>query len=209
MKRVHVIGGKNHGKTTLVIDLIHELDDRGLRAGAIKHSHHHHELDIPRKDSYGHRESGAVVVGVLSPAMNALFWTGDAGASSESTNSAARYDTFASAMLGCDVVLVEGDSRTAAPKIEVCRAQFDTQSMADRLADVRAIVTDDEIRSELPILHRNDVPSIVDFLLRMLNDESSSSVGESCGEQRLLVNDFAKPQCGLEAFPEFSLRLQP
>ena len=59
MKRVHVIGGKNHGKTTLIMDLIRELTARGLQVGTIKHTHHKHELDIPGKDSYRHRESGA------------------------------------------------------------------------------------------------------------------------------------------------------
>jgi hypothetical protein len=30
MKRLHIIGGKNHGKTTLVVELVKELTRRGV-----------------------------------------------------------------------------------------------------------------------------------------------------------------------------------
>src|SRR5688572_18967669 len=106
MKRVHVIGGKNHGKTTLITDLIRELTARGIRVGTIKHTHHKHELDIPGKDSYRHRESGASVVGTLSRSMNALFWPIEPKESLEESRQAdRRYDAFSSAFSECDLVL--------------------------------------------------------------------------------------------------------
>ncbi len=71
MKRLHVIGGKNHGKTTLVVDLIAELTSRGFRVGSIKHTHHEHELDIPGKDSHRHRSAGACKAAILSRSMSA------------------------------------------------------------------------------------------------------------------------------------------
>ncbi|MCA9266810.1 MAG: molybdopterin-guanine dinucleotide biosynthesis protein B, partial [Planctomycetales bacterium] len=69
MKRLHLIGRKNHGKTRLIVDLVEELTSRGLRVGTIKHTHHRHELDTPGKDSYQHRTAGAAVVGILSRSM--------------------------------------------------------------------------------------------------------------------------------------------
>jgi molybdopterin-guanine dinucleotide biosynthesis protein MobB len=74
MKRLHVIGGKNHGKTTLVVELVKEFSRRGISVGTIKHTHHQHELDVPGKDSYRHRMAGAAAVGILSPSMSALFF---------------------------------------------------------------------------------------------------------------------------------------
>ena len=62
MHRLHIIGGKNHGKTTLIVELVQELTKRNLRVGTIKHTHHRHELDVPGKDSYRHRLAGAEVV---------------------------------------------------------------------------------------------------------------------------------------------------
>jgi len=150
-KRVHIVGGKNHGKTTLVVELVELLRAQGLRVGTIKHTHHHHELDTPEKDSYRHRQAGAAAVGILSPSMNVIFWpptepwesTGDR-----------RYDAFAPLLEHCDVVLVEGDTQTAGPKIEVWRASIGTRPLAERDRSIVAIVTDDAPRLPTPIWPR-------------------------------------------------------
>ncbi len=71
--RLHIIGRKNAGKTTLVVELIERLTGRGLVVGSIKHTHHRHELDVPGKDSYRHREAGAAPVAIVSPGMTAVF----------------------------------------------------------------------------------------------------------------------------------------
>ena len=163
MKRVHIIGGKNHGKTTLVTELIAEFQSRGMRVGTIKHTHHQHELDTPGKDSYRHREAGAEVVGILSSSMNAVFWPKNEPKSPESGDE--RYRGFAPAFADCDLVLVEGDTRTSAPKLEVWRAVNDTPPIADRLTDIRLIVTDDPIQTAVPILARANVAAIADFIL--------------------------------------------
>lgn len=170
MKRVHIVGGKNHGKTTLVAELVVELRGRGLQVGTIKHTHHQHELDTPGKDSHTHREAGAAVVGILTRSMNAVFWPRESGASdsAEPDNSDQRYAQFAPSFAECDVVIVEGDTRTAAPKLEVWRAVNETPSIADRLAAVRAVVTDDPIETSLPVLPRTDIAGIADFVLRQV-----------------------------------------
>ena len=59
MRRIHIIGRKNSGKTTLVVELVQQLSAMGKRVATIKHTHHRHELDVPGKDSYRHREAGA------------------------------------------------------------------------------------------------------------------------------------------------------
>ena len=42
--------------------------------GPSKHTHHHHELDTPGKDSFRHRQAGAKAVGIVAPTMSAIFW---------------------------------------------------------------------------------------------------------------------------------------
>jgi molybdopterin-guanine dinucleotide biosynthesis protein B len=162
MNRVHVIGGKNHGKTTLIEELVKEFTARGLRVGTIKHTHHHHELDVPGKDSYRHREAGAVVVGILSRSMNALFWSG------EHSSEDARYQDFAEAFSDCHVVLVEGDTPSTAPKVEVWRAELNTPPLALRIENVRAIITADKMDCGLPLLPRSDISSIANFIARIV-----------------------------------------
>jgi len=47
------------GKTTLLVQLIPVLKQRGLRIAVIKHAHHNFDVDKPGKDSYELRKDGA------------------------------------------------------------------------------------------------------------------------------------------------------
>ncbi|WP_197525548.1 molybdopterin-guanine dinucleotide biosynthesis protein B [Pseudobythopirellula maris] len=166
MNRLHIVGGKNHGKTTLVCELVELFAARGLRVGTIKHTHHAHELDTPGKDSHRHRKAGAAVVGILSPGLSAVFWP---PADDERTD---RYAAFAPRMAGCDLVLVEGDSATTAPKVEVWR---EAAGGAPRFAADRstlAIISDDPLgaplaASPLPVMPRS-ADDLADRLLSLL-----------------------------------------
>ena len=71
MKRLHIVGRKNSGKTTLIVDLVRHLTALGHRVGTIKQTHHQHELDTPGNDSHRHRQAGAAAVGIVSPALHA------------------------------------------------------------------------------------------------------------------------------------------
>jgi len=165
MKRVHIIGRKNHGKTTLVSELVGEFQSRGLKVGTIKHTHHHHELDTPGKDSYLHRQAGASVVGIVSRSMNAVFWD---QSNEDSAPENDRYAAFAPAFSSCDLVIVEGDVHTNALKLEVWRSVFDCPPMSDECSDVAVLITDDRPLNSVSVLARSDVASIADYIQREL-----------------------------------------
>ncbi|MBW2565111.1 MAG: molybdopterin-guanine dinucleotide biosynthesis protein MobB, partial [Deltaproteobacteria bacterium] len=44
---IHIIGQPGSGKTTLIVDIIKELNKRNIKVGSMKHSAHIHELDKP------------------------------------------------------------------------------------------------------------------------------------------------------------------
>ena len=162
MKPIHIVGRRNHGKTTLLVELLEELTGRGVRVGTIKHSSHSHELDTPGKDSHRHCEAGAEVVGILSPAMNALFWT------PRNADDADPYDEFGAMFALCDLVLVEGDSQTAAAKIEVWRSELGSPPLAESDASVLAVVTNDALESNVATLPRNDIPALARWIVERL-----------------------------------------
>jgi molybdopterin-guanine dinucleotide biosynthesis protein B len=159
--RLHIIGRKNSGKTTLVAELIAHLTRRGLRVGSIKHTHHHHELDVPGKDSFRHRESGASPVAILSPGMTAIFRPNSSGIAADG------YAWLEGAFGECDLVLVEGDSETRAAKIEVWRAAAGSPPMAAEIPDVRAVVTDDLPRVSQPLWPRANVTELAERILEL------------------------------------------
>ena len=169
MKRLHIIGHKGHGKTRLIVDLLRELTKRGMCVGSIKHTHHRHEFDTPGKDSYEHRRAGASPVGLVSSSMCAAFRPSTGQESEE------RYDAFGSLFTECDFVLVEGDSQTLAPKIEVWRSSQGTARIADEDSSVLAVVTDDELEIEMSTLRRADVPALADWILHVLSGKAAES----------------------------------
>jgi len=166
MNRIHIIGRKNSGKTTLVVELVQRLNAMGIRVGTIKHTHHRHELDVPGKDSFRHREAGAAAVGILSPSMNAVFWPGSSADDSESREE--RYVMFSLLFANCEMILVEGDSQTTALRIEVWRNEVTDQPLAKTDPSIHAVISDDPVDVAMNVWPRSDVPMIVEKLLTLI-----------------------------------------
>jgi molybdopterin-guanine dinucleotide biosynthesis protein B len=159
MKAIQIVGRREHGKTTLVVELLRELGRRGLRAGSIKHSSHTHELDAPGKDSYRHREAGAAPAAVITPRLTAIHLP----VAQEQV-----LDRVAPLFEECDLVLVEGWlGRSGWPKVEVWRAEAGGVPLAIGRSDIEAVVTDDALAVDLPVWPRSDVSGLCDRLLRL------------------------------------------
>ncbi len=169
MNRVHIVGRKNSGKTTLIVELVEWLTQQGYRVGTIKHTHHHHELDTPGKDSFRHREAGSCAIGILSPAMNARLWPNPApekNGDDASANQAAEQSTLLHSFMDqCDLVLVEGDSQTTAMKLGVGRAENTNEPMIAQGENFSALITDDKFETDLPVLPRRDIPALATWIL--------------------------------------------
>ena len=158
--RIHIVGRRNSGKTTLVCDLVRELTTRGMRVATIKHTHHNHELDTPGKDSWNHREAGAVGVGILSPHMLAAFVP-----SNRSEHTTADYDQLNTMFPDCDLLIVEGDLHADGVKLEVWRAEVSEQPYAAEGHDIRSVISDDPVRSAPEVWSRKDVPNLATQVL--------------------------------------------
>jgi molybdopterin-guanine dinucleotide biosynthesis protein B len=162
--RIHIVGRKNAGKTTLVCDLIDALTQQGLRVATVKHTHHQHELDVPGKDSWRHREAGAAAVGILSPGMVAMFLPQNREQAGQQ-----RYQLFdAVAFQDCDLLLVEGDLQADAPRVEVWRVVVGEQPWAATDNSIVAVVTDDvPLHVSCPLWSRDDVAGLVSRILQL------------------------------------------
>jgi molybdopterin-guanine dinucleotide biosynthesis protein B len=160
VKRLHIVGRKNHGKTTLILELIPELTRRGLRVGTIKHTRHVHELDTPESDSCRHRQAGAAPAAIVTGNLIGVYlpWQADGDC----------YARLAPLFDACDLVLVEGDLRASAPKLEVWRETVGTPCVAPTHLDVVAVVSDDRPDVVQPIWPRADLVGLADCILSLL-----------------------------------------
>ena len=160
MKRIHIVGRKNHGKTALIVDLLRELPRRSLCAGTIKHSSNLHELDTPGKDSFRQRQAGANPTAIVTNDLIGLYVCRDAKTDF--------YDQLAAMFTGCDLVLVEGDLDGAGVKIEVWREAVGGACLASQRPDIAAVVSDDRPKTNVPIWPRRDIVQLVDHILALL-----------------------------------------
>ena len=158
MKVISIVGHSGSGKTTLVEKLIREFSDRGLRVATIKHAHHKVVLDTPGKDSYRYKEAGAVMSMLVT--TNELQLVADATHQREPEQLAKRF-------LGeADIVLAEGFSLCATPKIEVIRRKCAKPPRCAIEQGLIAIVTDiDGVHVQLPHFGLEDITGIADFIL--------------------------------------------
>ena len=152
------VGHSNAGKTPFVEQLLAELTRRGRRVAAIKHAHHAVELDTAGKDSWRYNQAGAVMSMLVT--RDALQLVADATDRREPQQLAARF-------LGeADLVLAEGFSHAAGPKIEVLRRACGKPPRCQLEDGLIALVTDcEEAHPSLPHFALDDVAGVADFVL--------------------------------------------
>ena len=151
-----VVGGSGSGKTTYLERLIPELRGMGLRVGTIKHHPGDFEMDIPGKDSWRHRQAGAVATMVSSPGRIGMVLEVDHDHNPEE---------LASFISDVDIVLAEGYKRAQCPKIEIFRSEVHDKPFCIDDGYLMAIVTDADVDLEAPRFVMDDVRGLAAFLL--------------------------------------------
>ncbi|MCW5695127.1 MAG: molybdopterin-guanine dinucleotide biosynthesis protein B [Bauldia sp.] len=158
-----VVGWKNSGKTTLITRLIPALGARGISVSTIKHVHHAIDLDEPGKDTFRHREAGAVDVVMYSEARWALLHE-----RRSELDPAAELAELVRRMSPVDLILVEGFKKVAMRRIEI-RWGDAAPLTGDRGAETLAVVTDGSPDPDLPSFRRDEIEGLADFIADTLN----------------------------------------
>ena len=158
MKVWGVVGWKNSGKTGLMERLVTEFVRRGHTVSTVKHAHHVFDVDQPGKDSYRHREAGAVEVLLSSRKRFALMHEHRGDAEPE-------LEELLAKLAPVDLVLVEGYKRDRHPKIEAHRAETRNGLIAAEDPTIRAVASDSGAEAEgRPTFHLDDTAAIADFI---------------------------------------------
>lgn len=150
------------GKTTLLRKLIPLLAEKGIRTAVVKHAHHQFDIDLPGKDSYELRKSGAQQVLISSCNLMALMEV----QSSDMTESKLAELLPKLDSSHCDLILVEGFKHEVFPKIELHRPQLAKPLLYKDDSSIIAIAHDAEtdFDTELTQLNLNDPAKIADYI---------------------------------------------
>ncbi len=150
------------GKTTLLRQIIPTLRKRGIRVAAIKHTHHDFEIDLPGKDSYELRKSGANQVLVASARRWALM--------NENSGDATEPDL--QKLLpkldhdNLDLILIEGFKHEPIPRIELHRSALGKPLLYPNDSQIIAIAisSDEKITPSIKRLNLDNSEQITDFI---------------------------------------------
>src|ERR1700755_487014 len=153
MKVVGLAGWSGEGKTTLLTRLIPYFIGEGLRVSVIKHAHHEFDVDVPGKDSWVHRQSGAAEVLVSSRRRWALMHELRGATEPNIPELLAR-------MPRVDWALIEVFRRKPHRKIEVYRAANGKPPLFPDDPGIVGIASDAKLETRLPTVHLDDIPAV-------------------------------------------------
>ncbi len=152
---VSFVGRHNAGKTTLLVNIIEKLSQKGIKVAVIKHASH--VLDIRTEhDSDRLFNAGASTVYASSPGTTVVY----------RRHREKGLEEIISEISGVDLLITEGYKKESYPKIEVLRKEIDTETM--KLDNVIARVADFAIDDSLPLFDFGQIEEISDFLSRSL-----------------------------------------
>ena len=137
-----VIGYSNAGKTRCVVGLIASLSRRGYRIASAKHCHQGFNLDVRGKDSWQHKEAGAVMT--IMAGKNRIGIVSDAEPVVPLRQLADRY------IHDADLLLAEGYSWEPYPKILVLSKASLEQERLHAPDFLFALVGDKPVASSSP-----------------------------------------------------------
>jgi len=152
---VCIVGKSGSGKTTLIEKLVPELTKLGLTVGTIKHDVHGFEMDRPGKDSWRHKQAGAKMTLISSPAKLALV---------KDTDHDHSLDELAGWFQGLDLILTEGYKREAKPKVEVFRPEAHHEPLCREDKNLIALVSDIPLDMGAPRFGLEDPAGVAAFL---------------------------------------------
>ncbi len=151
---VSIIGRSESGKTTLIENLIAELNSRGYRVATVKHTPQDVSFDAPGKDSWRHLQAGSEATIVSSSDKIVMI---KPVAQEPTLDEIAR-------LLGedYDIILTEGFKQGDAPKIEAHRK--DAGPPLEGIRKIIAIVTDETLETKARQFSFEDITGLVDLL---------------------------------------------
>jgi len=161
-KTLGFVASSGTGKTTLLVELIPLLRQRGLRVALIKHTHHDFDMDTPGKDSFRLRQAGANPVLIGSRHRWTLMKETPGQEEPVLADLVARLEGDEP-----DLILVEGFRHERIPKIEVHRPSLGRPLLYPEDPSVIAIATDgvEKGTHPIPVLDLNRPGMIADFIM--------------------------------------------
>lgn len=161
---IGIAGYSNSGKTTLIERLIPLLVRHGLRIGTVKHHGESSPFDTPGKDTYRHRQAGALITVGISPVEMAVF--------ENVTKEEPLIETISRYMHDIDICIVEGFKSENIPKIEIVTGGNDMPPRYTHDRWVIAVISKEQLSCPMPLFSPDNPGAIADFIVSFADEKS-------------------------------------
>ncbi len=154
---ISFVGHSGCGKTTFIEKLIPLLKQAGIKVAVIKHDVHGFEMDKPGKDTWRHKQAGAVGTIISSADKIGMVLDADHDHTPHEL----------SRLLGlADLIIVEGYKKGSQAKIEIFRPRATGDKAPLCLDDPRliAVISDEQLKTNRPGFGSRDAASVAAFL---------------------------------------------
>ena len=155
-KVIGIVGWKDVGKTYFATKIIKSLVNKGYKVGSIKHAHHDFDIDQPGTDSFKHRKAGSSEVIISSSKRWAKIIENK---NKMEKNLIELLEEFQN----IDIAVVEGFKKENHPKIEIIEKK--SKRTNNEIKNIVAIVSDGINESNIPVFKKNDIESLVKFII--------------------------------------------
>lgn len=155
---ITVVGYSNSGKTRCVTGLIAALTRRGYRVASAKHCHHGFDLDVEGKDSWKHRQAGAMTTLMSSGNQVGMLATEPAPPTLEQICRDYVHDA--------DILLAEGYSWEDFPRILVISQDKLEQERIAPDDFIVALIGEKRVDSPLPQFSFNEMEALASLIER-------------------------------------------
>ena len=151
-----ISGIKKCGKTTLIEKLIPLISERGIKVAVIKHDAHCFTPDTPGTDTYRFFAAGACGTVIYDNEKYSM-----------TRRISTTHQELSEMFPEADLVLCEGLSRSAYPKIELIPLDSDEAPICDPNTCV-AYVCRGKFSTEKPVFHPDDLTAITEFVVSII-----------------------------------------
>ena len=154
---ISFVGHSGCGKTTFIEKLIPVLTRSGVKIGIIKHDVHGFEIDKPGKDTWRHKQAGAVGTIISSSSMIGMVIDADRDHLPHE---------LAPLLVSADLIIVEGYKRGPQAKIEVFRphATGDKRPLCVNDPQLIALISDVSVEVDRPVFSLSDIEAVAAFI---------------------------------------------
>ena len=151
-KIITIVGKSDSGKTTLVEKLIMYYKSHGKKVSALKSMRHDFNIDHEGKDTWRYRKAGVFSAAITNGRSMAFI--------SDIDTDYTPLDLAHLLFTDSDIIIIEGYKESRSSKIEVIGDSTE-EPLFHGDHTVKIIVTDKDIKTDVPIFRRDDIASIV------------------------------------------------